>query len=102
MTENEIVGHEFEQTPEYNERQGGLESCSPWGSQRVRYDVAVAAAAKLLQSCPTLQPHRWQPTRFLRPWDSPGKNTGVGCCFLLPLSALRAHQLTLEDCRCIC
>ena len=32
--------------------------------------------AKLLQSCPTLQPHRRQPTRPLRPWDSPDKNTG--------------------------
>ena len=28
-------------------------------------------------------PHRRQPTRLLRPWDSPGKNTGVGCHFLL-------------------
>ena len=34
-------------------------------------------------SCPTLQPHRWQPTGLLCPWDSPGKNTGVGCHFLL-------------------
>ena len=39
--------------------------------------TAAAAAAKLLQSCLTLQPHRWQPTRVLSPWDSPGKNTGV-------------------------
>ena len=31
----------------------------------------------------SVQPHRWQPTRLLRPWDSPGKNTGVGCHFLL-------------------
>ena len=30
-----------------------------------------------------MQPHRRQPTRLLRPWDSPGKNTGVGCHFLL-------------------
>ena len=44
-------------------------------------DTAVAAA-KLLQSCPTLRPHRRQPTRLLRPWDSPGKDTGVGCHFL--------------------
>ena len=29
-----------------------------------------------------VQPHRWQPTRLLCPWDSPGKNTGVGCHFL--------------------
>ena len=28
-------------------------------------------------------PHRWQPTRLRHPWDSPGKNTGVGCHFLL-------------------
>ena len=40
-------------------------------------------AAKLLHSCPTLRPHRQQHTRLLRPWDSPGKNTGVGCHFLL-------------------
>ena len=30
-----------------------------------------------------MRPHRWQPTRLPRPWDSPGKNTGVGCHFLL-------------------
>ena len=36
----------------------------------------AAAAAKSLQSCPTLRPHRWQPTRLLYPWDSPGKKTG--------------------------
>ena len=35
------------------------------------------------QSCPTLQPHGLWPTRLLRPWDSPGKSTGVGCHFLL-------------------
>ena len=40
-------------------------------------------AAKSLQLYPTLQPQRWQPTRLPRPWDSPGKNTGVGCHFLL-------------------
>ena len=30
-----------------------------------------------------MQPQRQQPTRLPRPWDSPGKNTGVGCHFLL-------------------
>ena len=30
-----------------------------------------------------VRPHRWQPTRLPHPWDSPGKNTGVGCHFLL-------------------
>ena len=43
---------------------------------------SIAAAAKSLQSCLTVQPHRQQPARLPRPWDSPGKNTGVGCHFL--------------------
>ena len=47
-------------------------------------NLVGAAAAKSLQSCPTLcDPHRQQPTRLPHPWDSPGKNTGVGCHFLL-------------------
>ena len=35
------------------------------------------------QLCPTLGPQRLQPPRLLCPWDFPGKNTGVGCHFLL-------------------
>ena len=31
----------------------------------------------------SVRPHRRQPTRLRHPWDSPGKNTGVGCHFLL-------------------
>ena len=31
----------------------------------------------------SVRPHRWQPTRLPRPWDSPCKSTGVGCHFLL-------------------
>ena len=31
----------------------------------------------------SVQPHGWWPARFLCPWDFPGKNTGVGCHFLL-------------------
>ena len=39
--------------------------------------------AKLLQSCPTLWPCGFQPSRLLCPQDSPEKNTGVGCLALL-------------------
>ena len=43
----------------------------------------AAAAAKVCQSCPTLcDPHRWQPTRLLHPWDFPDKSTRVGCQYL--------------------
>ena len=31
----------------------------------------------------SVRPHRRQPTGLCRPWDSPGKNTGVGCRCLL-------------------
>ena len=36
-----------------------------------------------IQSSPTWQPHGLLPIRFLHPWNSPGKNTGVGSCSLL-------------------
>ena len=39
--------------------------------------------SEVSQSCPTLRPRGLQPTRLLWPWDSPGKNIGVGCRFLL-------------------
>ena len=48
--------------------------------------IAATAAAKSLQSCLTLcDPRDGSPTRLCRPWDSPGKNTGVGCHFLLQI-----------------
>ena len=37
-------------------------------------------------------PHRWQPSRFPRPWDSPGKNTGVGCHFLLQCMKVKSES----------
>ena len=48
------------------------------------YCSPAAAAAKSLQSVSdSVRPHRRQPTRLRHPWDSPGKNTGVCCHFLL-------------------
>ena len=50
-----------------------------------------------------MQPHRRQPTRLPHPWDSPGKNNGVGCHFLLQcmkvksLSEVAQSYLTLSD-----
>ena len=38
-------------------------------------------------------PYGEKPTRFLCPWDSPGKNTGLGCHFLLQFEHLEAHQI---------
>ena len=53
----------------------------------------LAAAAKSLQSCPTLcDPIDKQPTRLPCPWDSPGKNTGVGCHFLLQCMKVKSES----------
>ena len=51
-----------------------------------------AAAAKLLQSCLTLRPHRRQPTRLPLPWDSLRKNTGVGFHFLLQCMKVKSES----------
>ena len=37
-------------------------------------------------------PHRRQPTRLPRPWDSPGKNTGVGCHFRLQCRKVKSES----------
>ena len=40
----------------------------------------------------SLQPHARQPARLPRPWDSPGKNTGVGCHFLLQCRKVKRER----------
>ena len=60
--------------------------------------AAAAAAAKSLQLCPTLRPHRRQPMRLPRPWDSPGKNTGVGCRFLLQGMKMKSESEVAQSC----
>ena len=59
---------------------------------------AAAAAAKSLQLCPTVQPHRRQPTRLCHHWDSPGKNTGVGCHFLLQCMKVKSESEVAQSC----
>ena len=49
--------------------------------------MLLAAAAKSVMS-DSVRLHRRQPTRLPCPWDSPGRNTGVGCHFLLHLFVL--------------
>ena len=43
-------------------------------------------------------PHRRQPTRLLCPWDSPGKNTGVGCHFLLQCMKVKSESEVTQPC----
>ena len=46
----------------------------------------------------SVRPHGLQPTRFLHPWDSPGKNTGVGCHFLLQCMKVESESEVTQSC----
>ena len=46
----------------------------------------------------SVQPHRWQPTRPHHPWDSSGKNTGVGCHFLLQCMKVKSENEVAQSC----
>ena len=46
----------------------------------------------------SVQPHRRQPTRLPSPWDSPGKNTGVGCHFLLQCMKVKSEREVAQSC----
>ena len=56
--------------------------------------VQFFLSAKSLQLSDSVRPHRRQPTRLPRPWDSPGKNTGVGCHFLLQCMKVKVKSLS--------
>ena len=46
----------------------------------------------------SVRPHRRQPTRLPRPWDSPGKKTGVGCPFLLQCMKVKSESEVAQLC----
>ena len=50
----------------------------------------------------SVQPHRRQPTRLSCPWDSPGKNTGVGCHFLLQCMKVKSEREVTQLCPTLC
>ena len=57
-------------------------------------------SVSVIQSCTTVRPREVQPTMLLCPWDFPGKNTGVGCRFLLQgIFLTQGLNLGLLHCR---
>ena len=46
----------------------------------------------------SVRPHRRQPNKLPRPWDSPGKNTGVGCHFLLQCMKVKSESEVPQSC----
>ena len=66
------------------------------------FKIKPAGVAKSFKSCPTLWPHRRQPTRLPHPWDSPGKNIGVGCHFLLQCMKVKSEREVTQSCLTLC
>ena len=60
--------------------------------------AAAAAAAVTSVVSDSVQPHRQQPTRLPRPWDFPGKNTGVGCHFLFQRMKVKSESEVAQSC----
>ena len=46
----------------------------------------------------SVRPHRQQPTKHPHPWDSPGKNTGVGCHFLPQCMKVKSESDVAQSC----
>ena len=57
---------------------------------------SVIAAASFMSN--SVRPHRRQPIRLPRPWDSPGKNNGVGCHFLLQCMKVKSEREGAQSC----
>ena len=50
----------------------------------------------------SVRPHRQQPARLPRPWDSPGKSNGVGCHFLLQCMKVKNESEVAQSCLTLC
>ena len=50
----------------------------------------------------SVRPHRRQTTRLPSPWDSPGKNTGVGCHFLFQCRKVKSESEVAQSCPTLC
>ena len=73
---------------------GGL-SCLTHKQQLLGICCCCCVASVVSDS---VRPHRLQPTRLHRPWDSPGKNTGVGCHFLLQCMKVKSESEVAQSC----
>ena len=64
--------------------------------------IFLTAATVALVVFDSVIPHRRQPNRLPRPWDFPGKNTGVGCHFLLQCMKVKSESEVTQCCPTLC
>ena len=81
----------------------GVKKCSSFSLSQVVDKFSQLLLLSCFIESDSVRPHRWQPTRLPHPWDSLGKNTGVGCHFLLQCMKVKSQsevaqsRLTLSD-----
>ena len=63
----------------------------------IKSSTSAATAAQSVMS-DSVRPHRGQPIRLPRHWDSPEKNTGVGCHFLLQCMKVKSEREVAQSC----
>ena len=86
-------GNEFEQTLRDGDGQGSLACCSSLGHKAL---VCCCCVTSVVSD--SVRPHRRQPTRLPHPWDSLGKNTGVGCHFLPQCMKVKSESEVVQSC----
>ena len=67
-----------------------------WGATAFSNYKCCCCVASVVSD--SVRPHRRQPTRLPHPWDSPGKNTGVGCHFLLQCMKVKSEGEATQSC----
>ena len=84
--------------------QRSLAGYSPWDHRKsgttewLTLSLLLLLLQVALVVSDSVRPHRWQPIRLPHPWDSPGKNTGVGCHFLLQCIKMKSEREVAQSC----
>ena len=76
-------------------------SMQGWQFLRILSSTCCCRLITLVMS-DSVRPHRRQPTRLPHPWDSPRKNTGVGCHFLLQCMKVKSESEVAQSCPTLC
>ena len=92
---NGVGCHFLLQCMKVNSESEVAQSC-PTLSDPNRYCCCCCSVASVVSD--SVRPHRWQPTRLPHPWDFPGKNTGVGCHFLLQSRKVKSESQVTQSC----
>ena len=92
-----LGGPYFKQTPDVEKSRHIFIQASEFVFKFIlKNDCCCCCVASVVSD--SVWPQRWQPTRLPCPWDSPGKNTGVGCHFLLQCMKVKSESEVTQSC----